>query len=308
MPLSPPMSPIDWSRPWLAPWRDSGQRVALAVAAGADLPGALNREWAKQQRMAQCMAQRVPQRVAGGALAAQAPNDIELPNAAPHVGRAGRPGIEFVPQSTLPPGMGYEHYMAQTGQCPTRENLHDFFNGLCWLRFPQTKAKINQLHAAELATTGSGTVKETGAGAGAGAAATPPPRGPVRDALTVLDENAAFLLAPPPLWQALEARDWPRLFIELRPLWAQAQLVLFGHALLEKLVSPRKPITAHVYRAQPALQSLQELDAWVADDLSAERLAAKPFVPLPVLGIPGWWPENENVSFYDDPLVFRPRR
>jgi hypothetical protein len=277
MPFTPP---IDWSRPWLAPWRDPGQRVAQAVAAGADLPGALNRERAAQQRMAD------------GALAAQALGAALL---------AGRTGIEFVPQSVLPPGMGYEHYMAQTGQCPTRDNLHDFFNGLCWLRFPQTKAKINQLHAAELAATGSA------AGAGTAAKAAPPPRGPVRDALTVLDENAAFLIAPPPLWEALEARDWPRLFIELRPLWAQAQLVLFGHALLEKLVSPRKPITAHVYRAQPTIESMEELDAWVGADLSAARLASKPFVPLPVLGVPGWWPQNEALSFYDDHSVFRPR-
>jgi hypothetical protein len=292
------MLPIDWRQPWLAPWREPGQRVAHAVAAGADLPGALNREQAAQQRMA------------------QAPNEIEMPNAAAHASSAnpqvsvapqsGRPGIEFVPQSALPPGMGYEHYMAQTGQCPTRENLHDFFNGLCWLRFPQTKRKINQLHAAELELAGVGC--DIGNGARASASASPPPRGPVRDALTVLDENAAFLLAPPPLWQALEARDWQRLFIDLRPLWADAQLVLFGHALLEKLVSPRKPITAHVYRAQPAAESIEELDAWVAADLSAARLAAKPFVPLPVLGIPGWWPQNETLSFYDDPLVFRPRR
>lgn len=289
------MPPIDWRQPWLASWRDSGQRVAQAVAAGAALPDALNRERA------------VPQRMADGTLAAQAPNEIKMPNITAH---AGRLGIEFVPQSALPPGQGYEHYMAQTGQCPTRENLHDFFNGLCWLRFPQTKRKINQLHAAELELAGVGVGCDIGNGNGNsnGASATPPPRGPVRDALTVLDENAAFLLAPPPLWQALEARDWPRLFIELRPLWAQAQLVLFGHALLEKLVSPRKPITAHVYRAQPALQSLEQLDAWVAADLSAERLTAKPFVPLPVLGIPGWWLENENVSFYDDIQVFRPPR
>ncbi len=286
------MPPIDWRQPWLAPWRDPGQRVAQAVAAGAALPAALNREQAAQQRMAE------------GTLALQAPNEIEMPNATTH---AGRSGIEFVPQSALPPGQGYEHYMAQTGQCPTRENLHDFFNGLCWLRFPQTKRKINQLHAAELERAGTGTGTGNGNRASASVSAKPP-RGPVRDALTVFDENAAFLLAPPPLWQALEARDWPRLFIDLRPLWADAQLVLFGHALLEKLVSPRKPITAHVYRAQPAMQSLEALDAWVAADLSAARLAAKPFVPLPVLGIPGWWAENENVSFYDDAQVFRPRR
>ena len=245
---------IDWQRPWLAPWRASGQRVIQTVAGGAPLPDALNRE----------------------------------PDVA----------VKFVPQSDLPPGMGYEHYLFQRNQCPTRDNLHDFFNGLCWLRFPQTKQKINQLHAAELA----------GAQAAVNAGVNLPPRGPVRDALTVFDENAAFLLAPQPLWDALIDRDWWRLFVDLRPLWAEAQLVLFGHALLEKLVFPRKPITAHVYRAQPAIHSIAELDAWVARDLSAGKLASKPFTPLPVLGVPGWWPENEDFSFYDDATVFRPRR
>lgn len=226
--------------------------------------------------------QAVAQAVAAGAA---------LPDALNHAPAAP---VRFVPQGALPPGQGYEHYMFHSGQCPTRDNLHDFFNGLCWLRFPRTKKKINQLHAAEFAATAEGV--------------NPPLRGPVRDALTVFDENAAFLLAPPLLWEALEARDWQRLFVGLRPLWAEAQLVLFGHALLEKLVHARKPITAHIYRAQPAIDSIAELDAWVARDLSAGKLAGKPFMPLPVLGVPGWWLENEDFSFYDDRTVFRPRR
>ncbi|WP_341912470.1 DUF3025 domain-containing protein [Polaromonas sp. YR568] len=197
----------------------------------------------------------------------------------------------FVPQSDLPDGQAYEQFIFETGTVPTRDNLHDFFNGLCWMRFPLTKKKLNQLQAAEIAAAGVA-----------------PLRGPVRDALTVFDENAAFLSAPPPLWDALVDRDWQRLFVDLRPLWQQAQLVLFGHALLEKLVYPRKPITAHIYRAQPAMNSIADLDAWVAADLSADKLSAKPFLPLPVLGVPGWWPENENFSFYDDSFVFRPRR
>ncbi len=223
--------------------------------------------------------QTVMQAVAAGAA---------LPDALNHAPAAP---VRFVPQAALPPGEGYEHYMFHSGQCPTRDNLHDFFNGLCWMRFPQTKKKINQLHAAELTDAGAA-----------------PLRGPVRDALTVFDENAAFLLAPPPLWEALNARDWQRLFVALRPLWKEARLVLFGHALLEKLVYPRKPITAHVYQAQPAINSIAELDVWVANDLSAAKLAHKPFAPLPVLGVPGWWPDNENFSFYDDATVFRPRR
>ena len=196
--------------------------------------------------------------------------------------------VRFVEQSVLPAGLAYERFICETRTVPTRDNLHDFFNGLCWITFPQTKAKLNQLQAAEIAKAG-----------------VQPLRGAVRDALTVFDENAAFLIAPQPLWDALLARDWQQLFITLRPLWGEAQLVLFGHALLEKLVYPRKPITAHVYRTQPAINTIADLDSWIANDLSATKLSLKPFAPLPVLGVPGWWSPNEKLSFYEDILVFR---
>ena len=39
--------------------------------------------------------------------------------------------------------------------------------------------------------------------------------------------------------------------------------------------------------------------------LTPERLADRPFLPLPVLGVPSWWPANEDAAFYDDPAVFR---
>ncbi|MBK5207476.1 MAG: DUF3025 domain-containing protein [Polaromonas sp.] len=249
----------------------------MAVGAPAFLPQInWDRPWLDPWREP---GQRVMQAALAGATLAEALN-----------GERTAP-VRFVPQSALPPGEAYERYILNSGQCPTREGLHDFFNGLCWMRFPQTKTKLNQLQAAEIAAAG-----------------VMPLRGPVRDALTVFDENAAFLLAPQPLWDALIARDWRQLFVGLRPLWPQARLVLFGHALLEKLVYPRKPITAHIYRTQAAIHSIAELDAWVAADLSASKLATKPFAPLPVLGVPGWWPENENFTFYDDSLVFRPRR
>ena len=199
--------------------------------------------------------------------------------------------VRFVTQESLPDGVAYEQFIFETGTVPTRDNLHDFFNGLCWIHFPETKKKLNELQAAEIARAGVSQL-----------------RGPVRDALTVFDENAAFLMAPQALWDALIEKDWHKLFIDLRPLWPQARPVLFGHALLEKLVHPRKAITAHVYLTQPATHSIAALDAWVAQDLSAGKLAGKPFAPLPVLGVPGWWPDNENFSFYDDSVVFRPRK
>lgn len=196
--------------------------------------------------------------------------------------------VRFAPQSSLPDGIAYEQHIFDTRHVPTRDNLHDFFNGLVWLAFPQAKRRLNQLQAQAIAADGVQAV-----------------RGPLRDALTVFDENGALLDAPPALWEALQARDWHRLFVDLRPLWAQARLVLFGHALLEKLVTPRKPMVAHVYQAQAAGNSTQALDDWLAHELQPQRWATKPFVPLPVLGVPGWWPANADPAFYADNQVFR---
>ncbi len=204
---------------------------------------------------------------------------------------AAKSPIRFVAQSDLPDGVAYEQFIFESGSVPTRDNLHDFFNGLCWLHFPHTKRRLNALQAQQIASTGIQAV-----------------RGPLRDALTLFDENAALLHAPDALWAALIARDWQRLFIDLRPLWAEAQLVLFGHALLEKLVSPRKAVTAHVYISQAAPDSVASMDDWLAQDLSAERLAKKPFAPLPVLGVPNWWKANEYPAFYADTQVFRTPR
>ena len=183
------------------------------------------------------------------------------------------PPLRFVPQSELAEGQAYESFIFRTRTCPTRDNAHDFFNGLAWLKFPQEKSRLNALQAAEIERAGIGEK-----------------RGAVRDAITVFDENGAFLDAPDALCQAMQARDWRRLFVDLRPLWSQAQLVVFGHALLEKLLEPRKELTAH---------------AWVGKrDFSVGRLAEKPFTPLPLMGVPGWC-GNSDFSFYDDRRVFR---
>jgi hypothetical protein len=52
-----------------------------------------------------------------------------------------------------------------------------------WLRFPQAKRRLNELQA-EIARGGTGAT-----------------RVPLRDALTLFDENGAVLDAPPALWR-----------------------------------------------------------------------------------------------------------
>lgn len=229
-----------------------------------------------------------PWRDPGDGVAAAAAGGVPLHEA---LRARTRAPVRFVPQEALAPGAAYEQFIFETRRCPVRPGLHDFFNGLVWHRFPQAKAALNRLQAQEIARVGIGAR-----------------RGPVRDAITVFDENGALLSAPGPLWEALRERQWRRLFVELRPLWAQARLWIFGHALLEQLAVPRKGLTAHVWCGSAALDSGAAADAWLAGRCTAEALAAKPFTPLPVLGVPGWWPANENFSFYDDSHVFRPRK
>ncbi|HMC15858.1 MAG TPA: DUF3025 domain-containing protein [Albitalea sp.] len=239
---------VDWQRPWLAPYRAAGEETCGLLEQGHSVAQALNRLNAARGTML----------------------------------RAGP--LRFVAQSELPPGQAYEDYIARSACVPTRDNLHDLFNGLVWSVFPTLKRRLNELQAEQIALAGIGGT-----------------RGAVRDALTLFDENAALWQAPPGLVDALRARDWTTLFVTRREAWRDARTVLFGHALLEKLCTPRKPITAHAWplplQADPQFHLLGAL--------TPQTLAAKGHLPLPVLGVPGWWPANEAASFYADRAVFR---
>ena len=248
------LAEIDWSQPWFAPWRKLGETTAHQALQKQSVAAALNS-------------------------ISYALGDVSE--------------VKFVPQSALPEGQAYEDFIFKTAQVPTRDGLHDFFNGLCWQRFPLAKRRLNQLQAAEIEAQG-----------------VRPTRGPVRDALTLFDENVVLMHAPDDVWTALQARDWLRLFVDLRDQWPRVHLVLFGHALVEKLVTPYKSITGHVYRVANEVNPHDEaaLDAWLVQDLQPGKLATKPYEPLPVLGIPGWWAANAERAFYEDTQVFRRKR
>jgi hypothetical protein len=163
------------------------------------------------------------------------------------------------------------------------------------LRFPHTKQQLNRLQAQAIQKEGV-TAQ----------------RGALRDALTLFDENAALLCAPVVLWHAMYAQDWQALFVTHRESWKDAHLTLFGHALLEKLLKPYKSITTHVL-CVPVPVDIQAagdgaLDVWLSQQIHANEMERKPFLPLPLLGVPGWWAPNEEVDFYQDPKVFRPQK
>jgi hypothetical protein len=217
-----------------------------------------------------------------------------------HATGRGKP-LSFISQDDLPAGASYEGHIAATGCVPTRHNLHDFFNASMWFQFPRIKAALNLRQAMEIDVHGIG-----------------PTRGAARDALTLFDENAIlFACTEPILAQALRAFDWRTLFIEHRGAWThRCEARIFGHALLEKLVAPYKACTGHAWIVEVApCYFLADdagrraiLDRAVAEALSAEAPSSRRFAPLPVLGVPGWWPPNEAPSFYDDTQVFRSGR
>jgi hypothetical protein len=219
------------------------------------------------------------------------------------VNHAGLP-VRFVPQAALPDGTAYEEHIGATGCVPTRDNLHDFFNGLVWLSFPLVKRELNALQAAQIARDGIR-----------------PARGPARDAATLFDENAALLVVPDTpqghaLAEALRHHRWREAFVERAGAFGSgAQVWLFGHALMEKLMAPYKAITAHTmilaapagYFTLPRDGQAAWIDAHVADRLRTAGLRKADFTPLPVLGIPGWWAAQDD-AFYGDTTVFRPKR
>ncbi|SNT70956.1 DUF3025 domain-containing protein [Psychrobacter sp. LV10R520-6] len=216
----------------------------------------------------------------------------------------------FVSQDALPDGEAYESFIASTGNIPTRDNLHDLFNGSIWLTFPKTKALLNYHHMCQIAEQG---ISES--------------RGRVRDTVTVFDENGAILVTSEPhIGKALIKFDWQASLVSPRDNWenprqpnedTQAAVYIFGHALLEQLIQPRKPLCAHsvVIKVAPDFFTLSLPDRLASIDnklaehmhqlLSQDDITPRNLSPLPILGVPHFWADNANPEFYEDSYVFR---
>jgi Protein of unknown function (DUF3025) len=229
--------------------------------------------------------------------------------------------IQFKPQVHDPKPqntqqLAYESAIAQSGLVPTRVAgegaWHDYFNALIWLSLPLTKSAINLRQAEAIAQFGvSGE------------------RGPLRDALTLFDESAVVLIGDDhSQLEHLRHFQWTRLFVDGRSEFAiGTRCLVVGHALLQKLLSPYKaicgqalmitePVSRRVagrshadiveYRATgehcaPGIQT----DRALAEVISDPGFGKDTMTALPILGIPGWWPANEQAEFYNDPRVFR---
>ena len=188
----------------------------------------------------------------------------------------------------------YELHIADTGEVETRaENWHDLFNALAWLAFPRAKAAINAQHAAILEERGDSEARR---------------RSPERDALTLFDEGGVIVASSAPELQRLIVDfAWKELFWHRRAeLMASMRFIAFGHNLYEKALDPHLGMVAKTVFI-PFVEDASTADALVAAHFTdrARFPSPKSMAPMPVLGVPGWHPDTDRESFYDDPDHFR---
>ncbi|MFC0820965.1 DUF3025 domain-containing protein [Moraxella marmotae] len=229
--------------------------------------------------------------------------------------------LRFVAQDDLPHGTAYEQHIHQTGNIPTRDNLHDWFGACVWAKFPKSKAVLNAKHIQHYHDNDSGNGRNR-----------------VRDAITVFDENGAILVVSDDatgdtIAKALVDFDWQTCLVANRQHWhqpmadagraninadAKACVFIFGHALLEQMMNPYKSLCSHTVTVRVPSeffgQSIDERLAMV-DELLSQKLdqfldkavTPKSLNPLPILGVPYFW-DNQDPQFYQDAFVFRSGR
>lgn len=297
---------IDWQAPWLCHLKQLGYTSEVITQMSASRDDSVQTDKIKNTP-------DIIAKVLNSALQKHADDLLQpLPQTKPALNNQAHT-LQFVSQKALLAGEAYENFIGTTGNIPTRDNLHDLFNGSIWLTFPKTKALLNYYHMLEIDQQGIGAS-----------------RGRVRDTITVFDENGAILVtAESSIGEALVDFDWQESLVAPRDKWdnpkqlnkqAQAAVYIFGHALLEKLLHPRKALCAHSivinvtqdFFALSLSERINLLDQKVADYMDA--LLSQPDVtprklsPLPILGVPHYWAENVQPSFYDDSHVFRSGR
>jgi hypothetical protein len=197
----------------------------------------------------------------------------------------------------------YEQRAYLTGEVQTRSNnWHDLFNTLVWRVFPRTKAALNLMHY----RTGQEKLPPTVG------------RGIARDVLTLFDESGVVIVcAQNELGGMLRQHQWKTLFWQRRNEVAKnMNFFVFGHSLYEKALHPYIGLTGKVlilpvspdFLALPLARQLAETDAMMAEHfLGPDSLrATSSLSPLPLLGVPGWWPDNNHEIFYENTRYFRP--
>lgn len=202
----------------------------------------------------------------------------------------------FVEQNDalLDDGLHYETRIA-AGRIATRAgNWHDLFNAAVWCRHPALKLSFNARQCAHIAIMG------------------PRDRNRAQYALTQFDEAGVIVrlrdAALLPLW---DRHDWRALFLDHADAWRSGDIAIaavVGHALLEMALEPALFMVGKCLVVQGEHDDEACVDL-VADAIREGRVCNDPLElrPLPLAGIPGWYP-GQDAKFYETAECFQPVR
>lgn len=219
------------------------------------------------------------------------------------VGGGGAPLRLTAPAAARESGrVPYELRVFDCGEVEHRDrDWHDLFNALVWLTFPSAKAALNARHVQEIRAERDGRRSRT------------------RDALTLFDEEGVLVLSDDEsLLSLIREFRWKDLFWRRRAdVRRRMRFIPFGHALYQKALQPfvgmvgraiLMPVAAQVLHGG-AGERLAMLDGCLATDLAEPKMRSpQDLHPLPLLGIPGWFEQGEQETFYDNRDYFRPGR
>jgi Protein of unknown function (DUF3025) len=213
--------------------------------------------------------------------------------------------VRFVPQTSASSIFeeGFESRCYLKGEVQVRPlDWHDLFNALVWMTFQLTKATLNARHMQAMETETRGH------------------RSPERDALTMFDEDGVVILSSDEeLLRLVREFRWKELFWDARErVLDSMRFLVVGHALYHKALRPFVGMTGKAIMLKvpaafmnlPAVEQIRETDRRLAAHLwdRATLIHGRDLAPLPVLGVPGWWPANSEEAFYEDTDYFRPGR
>ncbi|MBN7820081.1 DUF3025 domain-containing protein [Bowmanella yangjiangensis] len=212
--------------------------------------------------------------------------------------------VRFVSQQMLDEQtLCYESFIHTYEQVPTRpQNWHDLFNALIWKQFPRSKSALNRLHMTDINAVGSNQ------------------RTPRRNRITHFDECGVLMIySTEEIPNLLKQHEWHAAFVDRRSDWGtRVQALVFGHANYEMLLKPYIGLTGKWlgiqvpkdYFSWDNKQQLAYVDEKLVERLEQQNCLGErgALWPLPLLGVPGWWPDNEHAAFYANQNYFMPKR
>lgn len=189
---------------------------------------------------------------------------------------------------------GYERYIEKHNAIPTRpHNIHDFMNALSWHHFPISKMALHHKQSEAYRQQQQSPHNR---------------RSPLQNACTLFDECGVILVSEQSDFiECIRHHNWTELFINNRTaLEEQSRIITLGHALLEKSLKPYIGMCGNlIHIAANPQMSIKHIDELLAQIIQHELTNTGQLHPFPILGYPGWHPQNTSISFYRNEDYFR---